>query len=174
MVSGVSKFYRLKDNLDHSVPEQNRTEYYFNKNNRFFITQKGYNWFKTYSDILQTDNNRQKPTSKNDVVIYQNQIIELYKQRIEYLETENKRLLDIIAFKEQKEALQKAIDENKSTDELKKLSDELQQTMFSISQKAYEKVQKEGETAQSSDANSSSETSSKSDDDVIDAEYVKE
>ena len=76
--------------------------------------------------------------------------------------------------KEQKEALQKAIDENKSTDELKKLSDELQQTMFSISQKAYEKVQKEGETAQSSDANSSSETSSKSDDDVIDAEYVKE
>ena len=75
--------------------------------------------------------------------------------------------------KEQKEALQKAIDENKSTDELKKLSDELQQTMFSISQKAYEKVQKEGETAQSSNANSS-ETSSKSDDDVIDAEYVKE
>ena len=76
--------------------------------------------------------------------------------------------------KEQKEALQKAIDENKSTDELKKLSDELQQTMFSISQKAYEKVQKEGETAQSSNANSSSEASSKSDDDVIDAEYVKE
>ena len=76
--------------------------------------------------------------------------------------------------KEQKEALQKAIDENKSSDELKKLSDELQQTMFSISQKAYEKVQKEGETAQSSNANSSSETSSKSDDDVIDAEYVKE
>ena len=57
---------------------------------------------------------------------------------------------------------------------MKKLSDELQQTMFSISQKAYEKVQKEGETAQNSDANSSSETSSKSDDDVIDAEYVKE
>ncbi len=74
--------------------------------------------------------------------------------------------------KEQKEALQKALDENKSPDELKKLSDELQQTMFSISQKAYEKVQKEGETAQSSDANS--ETSSKADDDVIDAEYVKE
>ncbi len=74
--------------------------------------------------------------------------------------------------KEQKEALQKALDENKSPDELKKLSDELQQTMFSISQKAYEQVQKEGETAQSSNANS--ETSSSSDDDVIDAEYVKE
>ncbi len=75
--------------------------------------------------------------------------------------------------KEQKEALQKALDENKSTDELKKLSDELQQTMFSISQKAYEKVQKEGETAQSANAGSE-ETSSKADDDVIDAEYVKE
>ena len=75
--------------------------------------------------------------------------------------------------KEQKEALQKALDENKSADELKKLSDELQQTMFSISQKAYEKVQKEGETAQSSNAGTD-ETSSKADDDVIDAEYVKE
>ncbi len=79
---------------------------------------------------------------------------------------------DEAKLKEQKEALQKAIDENKSTDELKKLSDELQQTMFSISQKAYEAVQKEGDAAQSSSANS--ETSSKSDDDVIDAEYVKE
>ena len=44
---------------------------------------------------------------------------------------------------EQKAALQKALDENKPTDELKKLSEELQQTMFSISQKAYEAVQKE-------------------------------
>ena len=74
---------------------------------------------------------------------------------------------------EQKEALKKALDENKSTDELKKLSDELQQTMFSISQKAYEAVQKEGDSAQSSSANSESAQKS-SDDDVIDAEYVKE
>ncbi len=76
---------------------------------------------------------------------------------------------------EQKEALQKALDENKSTDDLKKLSEELQQTMFSISQKAYEAVQKEGEAAQSANSESaSSETSSNNDDDVIDAEYVKE
>lgn len=79
---------------------------------------------------------------------------------------------------EQKEALQKALDENKSVDEIKKLSEELQQTMFSISQKAYEQVQKEGETAQStsSESASSSEstTSSSSDEDVIDAEYTKE
>lgn len=79
---------------------------------------------------------------------------------------------------EQREALKKALDENKSTEELKKLSEELQQTMFAISQKAYERVQKEGETAQTegSEAGStSSESSSKSsDDDVIDAEYTKE
>lgn len=78
---------------------------------------------------------------------------------------------------EQKEALQKALDENKSIEELKKLSEELQQTMFAISQAAYEQVQKEGEAAQSSTAEgeaSSESTSSSSDDDVIDAEYTKE
>jgi len=77
---------------------------------------------------------------------------------------------------EQKAALQKAIDENKPSDELKKLSEELQQTMFGISQKAYEAVQKEGETAQSANSeNASSQSSSNNnDDDVIDAEYVKE
>ena len=73
---------------------------------------------------------------------------------------------------EQKAALQKAIDENKPTDELKKLSDELQQTMFAISQKAYEAVQKE-EQATASSENASS-TEDKKDDDVIDAEYTKE
>ena len=75
---------------------------------------------------------------------------------------------------EQREALQKALDENKSNDELKKLSDELQQTMFAISQKAYEAVQKEGETAQSASSDSASSETNNSDDDVIDAEYTKE
>ena len=78
----------------------------------------------------------------------------------------------------QKADLQKAIDENKSTEELKKLSEDLQQTMFAISQKAYEAVQKEGASAQSenaqSDSTSSDSSSSNSDDDVIDAEYTKE
>ncbi len=73
---------------------------------------------------------------------------------------------------EQKAALQKAVDENKSTEELKKLSDELQQTMFSISQKAYEAVQKDEQSTASSENASSSED--KKDDDVIDAEYTKE
>lgn len=72
---------------------------------------------------------------------------------------------------EQKAALQKALDENKAPEELKNLSDELQQTMFSISQKAYEAVQKE-EQATASTENASTED--KKDDDVIDAEYVKE
>ena len=75
---------------------------------------------------------------------------------------------------EQKAALQKAIDENKPTDELKKLSDELQQTMFSISQKAYEAVQKEEQSTASSENASSSTEDKTNDDDVIDAEYTKE
>ena len=78
----------------------------------------------------------------------------------------------------QKADLQKAIDENKSTEELKKLSEDLQQTMFAISQKAYEAVQKEGASAQSenaqTDSSASDSSSSNSDDDVIDAEYTKE
>ncbi len=77
---------------------------------------------------------------------------------------------------EQKAALQKALDENKSTDELKKLSDDLQQTMFSISQKAYEAVQKEEQANQNtaSTESASSDSNDKKDDDVIDAEYTKE
>ena len=83
---------------------------------------------------------------------------------------------DKTKLEEQKAALQKALDENKPTEELKKLSDELQQTMFSISQKAYEAVQKEEQANQgsaSTDSASSSSTENK-DDDVIDAEYTKE
>lgn len=77
---------------------------------------------------------------------------------------------------EQKEALQKALDENKSNEEIKKLSEELQQTMFAISQKAYEQVQKEGETASAGAEGESTagESASSSEDDVIDAEYTKE
>ena len=80
---------------------------------------------------------------------------------------------DVKKLTEQREALSKALEENKPADELKKLSDELQQTMFAISQKAYEAVQKDGAA---SEANSEGSTASndKKDDDVIDAEYTKE
>lgn len=82
---------------------------------------------------------------------------------------------DKAKLEEQKTALQKAIDENKPVDELKKLSDELQQTMFSISQKAYEAVQKEEQSTASSDNSSSTDEKKEGgDDDVIDAEYTKE
>jgi molecular chaperone DnaK len=83
---------------------------------------------------------------------------------------------DKTKLEEQKEALKKALEENRSSDEIKKLSDELQQTMYAISQAAYEQVQKEGQTAQQEGADSQENTSeeTKSDDDVIDAEYTKE
>ncbi len=74
---------------------------------------------------------------------------------------------------EQTETLKKALEEEKSVDELKKLSEELQQTMFSISQKAYEAASKEGDSA-TTENSAESESSSNSDDDVIDAEYVNE
>ena len=80
---------------------------------------------------------------------------------------------DVKKLNEQKETLQKALDENKSADELKKLSEELQQTMFAISQKAYEAASKEGETVNSDNAQSETASENK-DDDVIDAEYTKE
>lgn len=96
---GVYKFYKLKDILDNSIPEQNRIEYYYNKGRNFYITEKGFEWFK---NNIESTNIRQNSTN-SDITIYQNQIIEIYKQRIEYLENENKRLLDIISVKEQKE-----------------------------------------------------------------------
>ena len=81
---------------------------------------------------------------------------------------------DVKKLTEHREALQKALDENKSSDELKKLSEELQQTMFAISQKAYEAVQKEGGDAQSEANSQGAASEDKKDDDVIDAEFTKE
>lgn len=100
---GVSKFYSLKKILDNSIPEQNRTEYYYNVGRNFYITEKGFNWFKNNLNVSTKIDFENTNNSFIDVTIYQNQIIEIYKQRIEYLENENKRLLDIISVKEQKE-----------------------------------------------------------------------
>ena len=101
---GVSKFYSLKKILDNSISEQNRTEYYYNVGRNFFITDKGFEWFKNNLNIsIKNEFNNKNNKVASDVTIYQNQIIEIYKQRIEYLENENKRLLDIISVKEQKE-----------------------------------------------------------------------
>lgn len=100
---GVSKFYGLKKILDNSVPEQNRTEYYYNVGRNFFITDKGFTWFKNNLNTSFKNDFDKKSNNSSDVTICQNQIIEIYKQRIEYLESENRRLLDIISIKEQKE-----------------------------------------------------------------------
>ena len=81
---------------------------------------------------------------------------------------------DAKKMEEQKEALKKALDEDKSADELKKLSEELQQTMFAISQKAYEAASKDGDSAQTEASANDNSGSNNNDDDVIDAEYVKE
>lgn len=99
---GVSKFYKLKENLDNSIPEQNRIEYYYNNGRNFYITEKGFEWFKNNLNIVSKNSNENKKNF-NDITIYQNQIIEMYKKENEYLKQENKRLLDIISVKEQKE-----------------------------------------------------------------------
>ena len=110
---GVSKFYKLKEMLDNSIPEQNRIEYYYSEGRKFFVTEKGFEWFKSNLDNISVSKSSSNNNS-NSVVLYQNKIIEMYKQRIEYLENENKRLLDIISFKEQKELTKdiKYIDNN--------------------------------------------------------------
>lgn len=73
---------------------------------------------------------------------------------------------------EQKKALEEALKENKSVEEIKKLSEDLQQTMYDISQAAYSQVQQEpqGESEQTQEE----AAQGGSDEDVIDAEYTKE
>lgn len=75
---------------------------------------------------------------------------------------------------EQKVALETALKENKSAEELKKLSEELQQTMYDISQAAYSQVQQETQEGGAEQAQGAEEPQGGSDDDVIDAEYTKE
>lgn len=99
---GKSTVYKRIDILKQSIPETDwkKNEYfYYTDNNKLFFTEKGFAYIRDFK--INADNIRQSST--NDITIYQNQIIEIYKQRIDYLENENKRLLDIISVKEQKE-----------------------------------------------------------------------
>lgn len=75
---------------------------------------------------------------------------------------------------DQKAALENALKENKSAEELKKLSEDLQQTMYDISQAAYSQVQQEPQEGGAEQAQGSEEPQGGSDEDVIDAEYTKE
>ncbi len=99
---GKSTVYKRIDILKQSIPEtdwKNNEYFYYTDNNKLFFTEKGFAYIKDFKTKI--DNNRQNPFS--DVTIYQNQIIEMYKKENEYLKQENKRLLDIISVKEQKE-----------------------------------------------------------------------
>lgn len=102
---GKSTVYKRIELLKKDIPETDwkKNEYfYYTENNKLFITEKGFEYIKNFNSNNSADNVRQNSTN-NEIVLYQNQIIEIYKQRIEYLESENKRLLDIISVKEQKE-----------------------------------------------------------------------
>lgn len=102
---GKSTVYKRIELLKQSIPEMDwkKNDYfYYTENNKLFITEKGFEYIKNFNNKNSTYNARQVSTN-NEIVVYQNQIIEIYKQRIEYLESENKRLLDIISVKEQKE-----------------------------------------------------------------------
>lgn len=102
---GKSTVYKRIELLKQSIPEtdwKKNDYFYYTENNKLFITEKGFEYIKNFNNKNFTYNARQVSTN-NEIVVYQNQIIEIYKQRIEYLESENKRLLDIISVKEQKE-----------------------------------------------------------------------
>lgn len=100
---GKSTIYKRIESLKKEIPEQDwkKNEYfYYTENNKLFITEKGFEYIKNFNS--KKDNIRQSSTI-HDISIYQNHLIEMYKNRIEYLENENKRLLDIISVKEQRE-----------------------------------------------------------------------
>ena len=99
---GKSTIYKRIDILKKSIPEtewKNNEYFYYTDTNKLFFTEKGFVFIRDF----KTNNDNVRQNSTSDISIYQKQIIEIYKQRIEYLENENKRLLDIISIKEQKE-----------------------------------------------------------------------
>ena len=117
---------------------------------------------KKKKEEAETRNNAQSMISAADRIVkdFEGKISDSDKSKLE----------------EQKEALKKALDENKPFEEVKKLSEDLQQTMYAISQAAYAQVQQEGQSAQNDNTSSGSENNSDSkanNDDVIDAEFTK-
>lgn len=100
---GKSTVYKRIELLKQSIPKtdwKNNDYFFYSENNKLFITEKGYNYIKNFN---LKNNSVKNDSINNDISILNNQLIEMYKSRIEYLENENKRLLDIIAVKEQRE-----------------------------------------------------------------------
>ena len=82
---------------------------------------------------------------------------------------------DKTKLEQEKAALQKALDENKLGSEIKTLADQFQQTIFAISQAAYQQTAEQPQAdAGASGQASDNQSSSGSDDDVIDAEFTKQ
>lgn len=116
---GKSTIYKRIELLKKDIPRtdwKNNEYFYYTENNKLFITEKGFDYIKNFNSNNSTENVRQN-SPNNEIVVYQNQIIDIYKKRIEYLENENKRLLDIISVKEQKELAKdiKYLDNNETT-----------------------------------------------------------
>ncbi|MFH0702585.1 MAG: molecular chaperone DnaK [bacterium] len=78
---------------------------------------------------------------------------------------------DKTKLQEQRDELEKALNENASIDSIKTLSEQIQQTMFAISSAAYQ--QADAGAGQTQENQKSSDAQSSSDEDVIDAEYSK-
>ena len=100
---GKSTIYKRIDILKQTIPESDWKQndyFYYTEDNKLFFTDKGYSYIKEFKN---NSKKVQQDSTQKDVALYQAQIIDIYKQRIEYLENENKRLLDIISVKEQKE-----------------------------------------------------------------------
>ena len=83
---------------------------------------------------------------------------------------------DKTKLEQEKAALQKALDENKPSSEIKTLAEQFQQTIFAISQAAYQQTagQSQTDSGASADQTTANQNSSGSDDDVIDAEFTKQ
>lgn len=100
---GKSTVYKRMETLKQNIPETDWKKndfFYYTENNKLFFTQKGFDFIRDFN--TKKDNYRHNSTNI-DISFYQNQVLDVYKKRIEYLESENKRLLDIIALREQRE-----------------------------------------------------------------------
>ncbi len=112
---------------------------------------------KKHKEEVETRNNAMSLVNSADRLLkdFEGKISESDKKKLE----------------EEKAALQKALDENKSGSEIKTLADQFQQTIFSISQAAYQQASEQPQPQAESSTDSGED---KPDDDVIDAEFTKQ
>ena len=101
---GKSTIYNRMEYIKKDIPESDWKKncyFYYDDKNKLFFTEKGFDFIKNFK--VRSKNIVQDNSSNDLALTYQNQLIEMYKQRIDYLENENKRLLDIISVREQRD-----------------------------------------------------------------------